>query len=612
MRPALRPRQPDMGEAPLLLEARPAVLVEGALGGEQALLPAGQKDRLEFEALGGVERHQRDAVLVAILVRLHDERDMLQEGRQVREFLHGADQLLEVLQPPLRVGRFLLGPHVRIAGFLQDRPGQVVMGRRLQGEAPALEMGHEVPERPAGGGLHLVRFDEIARGLHQWHAGAAGMGVKKAQGRLAEAALRHVDDALEGEVVGGLGGGAQIGEGVADLRPLVEARAADHAIGQAERDEAVLDLAHLGGDAHQHRDLRQLVPGGVDRFDLLADLARLLLRIPGARDADALARHVVGAQGLAEPVLVLRDEAGGGREDMAGRAVVALEADDRRARKIVLEAQDVVDLRAPPAIDRLVVVADAAEVLARLGEEAQPQILRDVGVLVLVHQHVAEALLVLLQHVRVLAPEPQAFEQEVAEIRRVQRLQPLLVGAVEPRAAPVREDGRLSGGYVLRGEAPVLPAVDEGGELARRPALLVDLLGRDDLLEQPDLVVGAEDGEIRAQPDQLGMAAQDLGADRMEGAEPGHALARRPGETGDALLHLARRLVGEGDRQDAGGPGAAGRDEMGDSRREHAGLAGPGPGEDQDGSFGGLDRLPLLRIEAGQVIGRSAMRGLHG
>src|SRR3546814_12521352 len=55
------------------------------------------------------------------------------------------------------------------------------------------------------------------------------------------------------------------------------------------------------------------------------------------------------------------------------------------------EAQDVADLGATPAVDRLVVVADAAEVAVALRQEAQPEVLRDVGVLVLVDQDVAEA-----------------------------------------------------------------------------------------------------------------------------------------------------------------------------------------------------------------------------
>jgi serine protease Do len=68
------------------------------------------------------------------------------------------------------------------------------------------------------------------------------------------------------------------------------------------------------------------------------------------------------------------------------------------------------------------------------------------------------------------------------------------------------------------------------------------------------------------------MAAQDARGERMEGAEP-HALGDRPDHGADALLHLARRLVGEGDREDLRGEGAARGDQMGKSRGQHARLA---------------------------------------
>ena len=87
---------------------------------------------------------------------------------------------------------------------------------------------------------------------------------------------------------------------------------------------------------------------------------------------------------------------------MAGGAVVALQPDDLGAGEVLLEAQDVVDLGAAPAVDRLVVVADAADVGRALRQQPQPQVLRDVGVLVLVDQDVAEAALVVGEHVRVL------------------------------------------------------------------------------------------------------------------------------------------------------------------------------------------------------------------
>ena len=80
-------------------------------------------------------------------------------------------------------------------------------------------------------------------------------------------------------------------------------------------------------------------------------------------------RHL-GPQRLAEPALVGGDQAGGGGEDVRGRAVVALQPDHLGAGEVPLEAQDVVHLGAAPAVDRLVVVADAADVAGGLRRAA--------------------------------------------------------------------------------------------------------------------------------------------------------------------------------------------------------------------------------------------------
>ncbi len=72
---------------------------------------------------------------------------------------------------------------------------------------------------------------------------------------VAEAALGLVDDALEREVVGGLVDEAEVGEGVADLGALVEAEAADDLVGQADRDEALLELAGLELGADEDGDV---------------------------------------------------------------------------------------------------------------------------------------------------------------------------------------------------------------------------------------------------------------------------------------------------------------------------------------------------------------------
>ena len=78
------------------------------------------------------------------------------------------------------------------------------------------------------------------------------------------------------------------------------------------------------------------------------------------------------------------------------------------------------------------------------------------------------------------------WQQQVAEIAGVQRLQPVLIGLVELAALAVGEGARVAFGDFGRAEALVLPAVDHLRELARRPALVVQALGLDQLLDQAD------------------------------------------------------------------------------------------------------------------------------
>src|SRR3546814_4547040 len=105
---------------------------------------------------------------------------------------------------------------------------------------------------------------------------------------------------------------------------------------------------------------------------------------------DCFAVVAVGPQFLAEPAGVLRNQAVGGAEDGAGRAVVLFEADRLAAAEILVETQHVVDARAAPAVDRLVVIADREQHAAVAGERAQPVVLQLVGVLELVDEDVAK------------------------------------------------------------------------------------------------------------------------------------------------------------------------------------------------------------------------------
>ena len=364
MQVPLRARQADIGEAALLLQPGAAALVHRPLVRKEPVFPAGQEDGLEFQPLCRMQRHDVDGIELGILLGVHDQRDMLQEGAQALILLHGADQLLQVLEPAGRFRRAVVLPHRGVAGFVQHDLGKLGVRRGFQQSLPAREIGGDLAKGGARLRLQLVALGKGGGSLEHRHAKRTRRVVDLADRGLAKPALGHVHDALEGEVVGALRHDAQKGERIADFHPLVEARTADDAVVQADLDEAVLEGARLEGRAHQDRHVVQLVLLPVQPLDLLADGARLLVGIPGGMHGDLGILRVgpVGEQRLAEAAFIVGDQVRGGAEYVGRGAIVAFQADDGGAREILVEAQDVVDLGAAPAVDRLVVVADAADV----------------------------------------------------------------------------------------------------------------------------------------------------------------------------------------------------------------------------------------------------------
>ena len=195
------------------------------------------------------------------------------------------------------------------------------------------------------------------------------------------------------------------------------------------------------------------------------------------------------------------------------------------------------------------------------------------------------------------AQDVEHVQHQIAKIAGVQLPQPLLIAGIERRAAAIGIGLVFHRIEIGRIEPAVLPAVDQPGKLACGPALLVELRLGDQRLEHPQLIVGVDDGEIVLEPHQFGMAAQHLGADRMEGAEPRQALCCRAEMVRDALAHFLGRLVGEGDAQDLRGVGAPGRDQMGKAGGECGGLAGASACQHQHRAFGRQHSGALRRVQ---------------
>ena len=440
------------------------------------------------------------------------------------------------------------------------------------------------------------------------------MAVQLFQRLVAQPALGAVVDPLKRQIIARLCDQPQIGERIAHFGAFVKAEAADDLVIQSDRDEAVFEFAGLELRADQDRSGIEARLFALQPFQLFTHPAGFFRAIPHANHADLVSAANLGPQGLAKSLAVGIDQTRGSSEDIGGRAIVLLQLDYFGAGKILFKPQDIGDFCAAPGIDRLIVIPHHADVVARLGEQAQPQVLDLIGVLIFIDHDIFEALLILLQHVAMAAQDVQHVQQQIAEIASIERFQTVLIQAIELLPLAVGIGLAVRRAQIDGAQSLVFPAINAPGQLPRGPTLVIHAFSLNQLLQHAQLIVGIDDRVVRLQPDQLGMAAQHLGGDGVERAEPRHPFYRRANQVPNPLLHFARSLVGEGNAEDFAGPGEPRAHDIGQPRGQRSGLAGTGPGQHQHRPLGGLHRLALRRVKRGQqrVMGRREGFWHHG
>ncbi len=344
---------------------------------------------------------------------------------------------------------------------------------------------------------------------------------------------------------------------------------------------------------------------------VLHDELRLFAIVLRLEEADRRTAFPVGEEVLVLAVVVVRDHRRGAGKDRLGRAVVLFELDDGRVGVVLLEVEDVADVRAPPCVDRLVGIADDAEIAVARRELADQPVLHAVRVLVFVDEHVGVLTAVVLEHPRMRSEEFRGEQQQVSEVERLGVGELALILRVEPRDLLLVEILRLArrGG---RKQPGVLPLVDLPPDPARVVDLRIEALRLEHFLDHAQRVRIVVDHESATAREMADVPAQDPHADRVEGADRDVARDRTQ-ELLDALLHLARGLVREGHGQDLVRRNPAHPDQIGDPRRQHARLAGARAGEHQQGPLGRLDGLALggvqTREDALREIARRFGRG---
>ena len=233
-----------------------------------------------------------------------------------------------------------------------------------------------------------------------------------------------------------------------------------------------------------------------------------------------------------------------------------------------------------------------------------------VGVLVLVDLDVEIAGEVLRRFVGVFKADTQSEPQNVLEIHRVHRLQGALIFLVYGAEEHVGR-GIAPGQQVAGGDSTALgPLQFVMGALGVVIDLVLHLLQY--FPHDGQLITVVVDDECGRIPGVMNENAQEANPEGMKGADARAAfpLAGAPiaaqfygKHLTHAFRHLPGRLVGKGQRQYAFGRHGFAKDQMGDAGRDHAGLAAPRAGQNQDGSVRGRNGFTLLGIERIEIGG---------
>ena len=607
---------------------QPAFLLQVGAGlhrhqvGKEVLLQAYDVHVGELQALGAVDGHQAHPVLVVGVVVVgvgeqgHVDQEVGQGARGVgaliafAELLHAVQQFLDVL-----VAADALGGAVRVevlqkSGGAGDVFAQLVRALALEHGLEAADHGHEVDEPPLGPFVETQLVQVLQQRVPDGQFPFSRGHHQLVHGGLADAAGGVVHHALEGLLVARVAGQAEVAQQVLHLLALVEAEAAVDAVGDVELAQGLLHGAALGVGAVQDGEgaVGQLVLHA--RFeDVVRHEGPLLVVAHAPPHADGVALLVLRPDGLLDLVAVLVDQAVGRAHDGLRAAVVLLQLEEGVVGVVVPEVEDVLDAGPAERVDALAVVAHHGEVLVAGGHGAHDVVLGQVGVLVLVHQDVLEALLVLQHHVRMVAEQDVGVEQQVVEVhggRPEAALGVLAVDLAELLASGCRVIGHqlhvvqvlLGADQVVLGDADA--AVDEVGlvQLVVQPPFLHDGA------QQGAAVVGVVDGEVARIAQLAALGPEDAGEDAVEGAHPEASGLRIPlwaKQFCDPLLHLPGRLVGEGEGQDTEGVHPLGQ-QVGDADGEHPGLARPGAGDHQVGPRGVQDGLALGLVQSFEML----------
>ena len=270
-----------------------------------------------------------------------------------------------------------------------------------------------------------------------------------------------------------------------------------------------------------------------------------------------------------------------------------LQLDDAQLRVVERQLFQVVQRRAAPSVNRLVIVADAGETRFAAAEQAQQFVLRAAGVLVLIHQHMAQEFLPLLTHGIVLAQQLEGQIDQVVKIHTLVGQQALLVAPHQQRDLHQIGIPRAGGLGAVTVQAFALPAADLPLPTAR--FVIVGRATR--VFQNGQNIVAGQNRKILLQAQRRAIFAQQLHAQSVKGANQ-HFARSAADQLARALAHLGSGFVGKGDGGDALGLQTV-LDKESDFLRDDAGFTRARARDHQAGALGVMNGFELGNIELG-------------
>ena len=503
--------------------------------------------------------HHHCIISLVVLLQIGIQGDFFQEacqGRIIRILHIGINagfQFSDVFQPGL-IFLCLLGvQHIHIAAADQQLLVEIRQAdpffQQLRHTLDKCRELHQLRcrlfQRAVGIGIgnHAVQRD--LRRLGQTLCGFDGL-CTQASGRI-------VDDPLEPQIICPVIDDTQIRQHILYFGTIKETGAADNAIRNTVALKGIFQSVGLGIGAIQHRKIPEILSLG--KCDYLTGnivgLCSLVLRLV---NGDGISLTVAGPELLSLSAQIVGDYRIGGIQNRLGGAVILLQTDGSASLVLLFKIQDIFDGCAPEAVNTLIVIAHNADIFISPSQQRGEQILHMVGVLILVHQNIAEFSLIVSTDIFVLLQQLYGHKDDIIKVQSIVFPEPLLILHIGS-CHVLRTDipGLFSPfQHLFSGNHVVLFPAHSPQHIAGGEGLFVQIHVPDDFLHHPFRIRRIINGKAAGVAHPLNIPAQDPAASGMEGHGP-DILRFRPQQDCQALLQLIGGLVGEGDGHNAPG-----------------------------------------------------------